>query len=86
MKQNLQAFTMKCISLNGGRMFSYRYVGGSRNLIQSHHPGKNTQFHLIWTEMAADILLSALMFIKTNLIVVMNHSEAQVFWKVRYKI
>jgi len=36
--------------------------------------------------MTADLLLNALMFVKTNLMMVMNHREAQVFWKVRYKI
>lgn len=36
--------------------------------------------------MTADSLLNTLMFIKTNFIMVMNHSEAQVFWKVRGNI
>lgn len=36
--------------------------------------------------MIADILLNTLIFIETVLIMVLNHSEAQVFWKVRCKI
>lgn len=67
-------------------MFSYRKAGGTRNLVPNHNPGKNTLFHFIQTEMTAGFLLRTLMFFKSDLIMMMNHSEAQVFWKVRNKV
>lgn len=47
---------------------------------------KNIPFHLIQAEMIANMLLNTLMFIQTNFVMVMNHSVAQVFQKVRYKL